>query len=77
MYECTVRRTKPSASRPSSRAFSVAGLQPQVTVDPVQKGVMRHTWADTALARSDLAFEPAVALEEGIAAEYRWLKENL
>jgi len=55
----------------------VAGVRPHVTVDPVQKGDMRHTWADTSLARSDLAFVPAVALEDGIAAEYRWLKEIL
>jgi nucleoside-diphosphate-sugar epimerase len=55
----------------------VAGVKPHVTVDPVQKGDMRHTWADTSLARSDLAFVPAVALEDGIAAEYRWLKEIL
>jgi len=55
----------------------VAGGRPRLKVDAVQKGDMRHTWADTSLARTDLAFAPAVSLEDGIAAEYRWLKEIL
>ena len=36
----------------------VAGRQPLVNVDPVQKGDMRHTYADTSLARADLGFRP-------------------
>ena len=55
----------------------VADRRPLVTVDPVQKGDMRHTYADTSLARADLGFAPAVSLEEGLAAEYRWLTEPL
>jgi len=51
----------------------VAGCRPRVNVDPTQKGDMRHTSADTSRARTDLGFVPAVSLEEGIAAEYRWL----
>ncbi len=55
----------------------VAGRQPLVTVDPVQKGDMRHTYADTSLARADLGFAPAVGLEEGLAAEHQWLMDIL
>jgi nucleoside-diphosphate-sugar epimerase len=55
----------------------VAGKRPLITVDPVQKGDMRHTFAETWLARMDLGFEPKVGLEEGLAAEYHWLKEIL
>jgi UDP-glucose 4-epimerase len=55
----------------------VTGRQPQLHVDPAQKGDMRHTYADTSLARTDLGFAPTVGLEEGIAAEYRWLTEIL
>jgi nucleoside-diphosphate-sugar epimerase len=51
----------------------VSGKTPIVTVDPVQKGDMRHTYADTWLARMDLGFVPTVGLEEGLAAEYQWL----
>jgi len=53
----------------------VSGRRPLITVDSAQKGDMRHTYADTSLARADLGFVPAVALEEGLAAEYQWLLE--
>jgi UDP-glucose 4-epimerase len=55
----------------------VTGRRPLVTVDPVQKGDMRHTYADTSLAHADLGFAPTVSLEEGLAKEYRWLTDNL
>jgi len=55
----------------------VSGRRPRVNVDPAQKGDMRHTYADTALARADLGFVPRVGLEEGLAAEHEWLAEIL
>jgi nucleoside-diphosphate-sugar epimerase len=55
----------------------VAGRQPLITPDPAQKGDMRHTYADTSLARADLGFAPTVGLEDGIAAEYQWLSKIL
>jgi UDP-glucose 4-epimerase len=55
----------------------VAGRRPLVTIDPAQKGDMRHTYADTSLARADLGFSPHVGLEEGLAAEHKWLAETL
>jgi len=55
----------------------VGGRSPLVTVDAAQKGDMRHTYADTSLARADLAFAPSVSLEQGLAAEYQWLSDTL
>jgi UDP-glucose 4-epimerase len=55
----------------------VTGRKPLIKVDPVQKGDMRHTFADTSLARTDLGFEPRVGLEDGLAAEYKWLLDIL
>jgi UDP-glucose 4-epimerase len=55
----------------------ITGSQPRLNLDPAQKGDMRHTYADTSRARCDLAFAPTVGLEEGLAAEYRWLAEIL
>ena len=55
----------------------VAGRRPPITVDPAQKGDMRHTFADTSRARMDLRFVPAVDLERGLAAEYQWLTDVL
>ena len=51
----------------------IAGRRPLVTVDPAQKGDMRHTYADTSLAHADLGYAPTVGLEEGLAAEHQWL----
>jgi nucleoside-diphosphate-sugar epimerase len=55
----------------------VAGRPPAVETESVQKGDMRHTFADTELARTDLGFRPTVSLQEGLTAEYRWLLETL
>jgi nucleoside-diphosphate-sugar epimerase len=51
----------------------VAGRRPLVTGDQAQKGDMRHTYADTSLARADLGFSPTVGLEDGLTAEHQWL----
>jgi UDP-glucose 4-epimerase len=55
----------------------VSGRQPIISVDSAQKGDMRHTYADTTLARTDLGFAPSIGLEEGLAAEHQWLLEIL
>src|SRR5207302_653467 len=55
----------------------VSGRRPLVTTDSAQKGDMRHTYAETWLARTDLGFHPTVDLEAGLAAGYKWLAETL
>ena len=55
----------------------VSGRRPVIAVDAAQKGDMRHTYADTSLARADLGFAPTITLEDGLGAEYRWLKAAL
>jgi nucleoside-diphosphate-sugar epimerase len=55
----------------------VTGRQPVIVPDAAQMGDMRHTYADTWLARTDLGFIPTVTLEDGLAAEYRWLADTL
>lgn len=51
----------------------LVGRQVIVRREPAQKGDMRDTYADTAMARSDLGFIPRVTLEQGLESEYRWL----
>jgi len=51
----------------------VTGRTLRVNVDSVQKGDMRHTYADTSRALADLGYAPTVGLEQGLAAEYPWL----
>jgi nucleoside-diphosphate-sugar epimerase len=55
----------------------VAGKRPIIAAAPTQKGDMRHTYADTSLARADLKFAPTVTLEDGLAAEHQWLLDTL
>jgi nucleoside-diphosphate-sugar epimerase len=51
----------------------VTGKAVTIHREPDQKGDMRHTYADTSLARRDLNFAPAVSLESGLEQQYRWL----
>ncbi len=51
----------------------VSGKRLDLRREASQKGDMRDTFADTSLARADLGFRPAVTLEQGVEAEYRWL----
>jgi UDP-glucose 4-epimerase len=51
----------------------LTGRRLNVAREGSQKGDVRDTSADTSLARADLGFAPAVSLEDGLEAEYRWL----
>jgi nucleoside-diphosphate-sugar epimerase len=51
----------------------VTGKTVTIQREPEQKGDMRHTYADTSLARHDLGFVPRVSLESGLDQQYRWL----
>ena len=51
----------------------VTGQPLHIERGPAQKGDVRDTYADTALARTDLGFQPTVSLADGLAEEYRWL----
>jgi UDP-glucose 4-epimerase len=51
----------------------VSGRPVTIAADSAQKGDMRHTFADTSRAKTELGFAPRVQLEEGLAAEHRWL----
>jgi len=51
----------------------ISGRRPVLAIEASQKGDMRHTYAETSLARADLGFHPEVTLQEGLTAEFRWL----
>ncbi len=54
----------------------ITGRPVTVAREASQKGDMRDTYADTSLAHAELGFAPAVPLERGLEAEYRWLLET-
>jgi UDP-glucose 4-epimerase len=55
----------------------ISGRVAPVTTMGAQKGDMRHTYADTSRARTDLGFAPRVGLRDGLVAEREWLAGTL
>lgn len=55
----------------------VTGAALNLRREPPQKGDMRDTYADTARARADLGYRPAVSLREGLEAECGWLRSTI
>jgi UDP-glucose 4-epimerase len=53
----------------------VTGRPLRLQTIEAQPGDMRDTFADTASARGDLGFAPAVTLEEGLRAQFQWMTE--
>lgn len=56
------------------RIAAVTGREVRVERRPPQKGDMRDTFADTQAARRDLDFQSTVALDEGLAREWAWVR---
>jgi len=63
-----------SVNRVLELMTACTGRSPRIDRQPVPKGDMRDTYADTSAARAALGFEPTVSLAEGIEAEYRWIR---
>ena len=51
----------------------IAGQKAAVTYQAQQKGDVRHTGANTSLAKRELGFETGVGIQEGLRQEYEWL----
>ncbi len=56
------------------KIFEVAGKETDLVYEPAQKGDVPDTYADTSLAKKDTGFAPRADLEEGLAAEYEWIR---
>ena len=52
------------------------GKPVEANYGPAAEGDVRSTWADTTHARHELGFEPRVRLEEGVAAQAKWVLEE-
>jgi nucleoside-diphosphate-sugar epimerase len=59
------------------KIIEIAGKDTRLVFEPVQKGDVLDTCADTALAKKELGFSPETSLEHGLRAEYEWLKDML
>lgn len=54
----------------------VTGRRLEIVREPVQKGDMRDTFADTTAAREDLGFRSTITLPQGLAREWAWIREQ-
>jgi nucleoside-diphosphate-sugar epimerase len=54
----------------------VTGASIEVRYGPAAEGDVRSTWADSRRAARVLGYQPRVGLEEGIAAQAEWAREN-
>jgi UDP-glucose 4-epimerase len=52
----------------------ITGCRLETLREEPQKGDMRDTFADTTAARRDLGFRSSVALADGLAREWDWLR---
>lgn len=54
----------------------IMGMKPRVRYQKLQRGDMRHTYADIGRAREILGFSPKVSVEEGLKREAAWVEET-
>lgn len=55
----------------------LAGRPVDVVYQQSARGDVRDTGADSTRAREVLGFEPTISLEDGLAAEFDWLRSTL
>ena len=55
----------------------LSGRQLKLTFGDEQAGDVRDTGGETSKAREHLGFAPATSLQDGIAAEFEWLKGRI
>jgi UDP-glucose 4-epimerase len=54
----------------------VTGRKLELVMEPMQKGDMRDTYADTSAARRDFGYEPRTSLREGLQREWDWIRKQ-
>jgi UDP-glucuronate 4-epimerase len=55
----------------------IAGRRLEVVRFPRREGDAARTAADTARIRADLGWQPSIALEDGLAAQWRWAADRV
>jgi UDP-glucuronate 4-epimerase len=69
--------TEVSVNRVIELIGELIGHQPEVHRLPPSRGDVKSTGADTSRARAELGYEPAVNFEDGLRAQFAWMRENL
>jgi len=53
---------------------AMVGQELKMHYEGVQKGDVRHTFADMSKAREKLGYQPKVSIQEGLEREYEWIQ---
>jgi UDP-glucose 4-epimerase len=69
--------TEVSLNRVIELIGELTGRQPEVRRLAPTRGDVKSTGADTSRARAELGYEPAVTFEDGLRAQFAWMRENL
>jgi UDP-glucuronate 4-epimerase len=69
--------TEISLNRVIELIGELTGRQPEVRRLAPTRGDVKSTEADTSRARAELGYEPAVTFEDGLRAQFAWMRENL
>jgi nucleoside-diphosphate-sugar epimerase len=59
------------------RLEALAGRPALIRQEPARPGDQRYTFADTAKLRTHLGWEPRTGLDEGLARQWEWQKQEL
>lgn len=51
------------------------GIEPRIERQPQPAGDVERTWADLTRSRAELGYQPRVTLEQGLAAQWEWLRQ--
>ena len=69
--------TRATVNEVLSAVGRVTGSSVEPRYGPAAEGDVRSTWADSRRAARSLGYRPRVDLEEGLAAQVSWAKQNL
>jgi UDP-glucose 4-epimerase len=64
--------TGTTVKRLAEALFHIAGRSVPIEFAPTRKGEQQHSFLDPSKAKRVLGWRPAVTLEQGLAATYRW-----
>ena len=56
---------------------AMVGRELKVHYEGVQKGDVRHTFADMSKARGKLGYQPKVSIQDGLEREYEWIQSQV
>src|SRR3712207_1913706 len=69
--------TRATVNEMLSAVGKVTGSPVEPRYGPAAEGDVRSTWADSSSAARSLGYRPRVDLEEGLASQASWARQNL